>query len=224
MSIYFPTFAAKFKPQDMDTILMNTAYFPPVQYMERVKACDRIIIERHENYGKQSYRNRCDIMTANGVMTLSVPVSKGDAPKTLVKDIRIDYSVNWQKLHFKGIESAYKNSPFYDYYVDDLLPFFMPPRPQYPRAPQTSGTPQTSPPRPPLGRLPAVPSGHPRPPRHHPSQTLTPPGGSPPLGAAIPPNIRGSLSFRPQPQRTGPAFQHRPRRGLLPLTSGKCHK
>lgn len=125
MSIYFPTFAAKFKPQDMDTILMNTAYFPPVQYMERVKACDGIIIERHENYGKQSYRNRCDIMTANGVMTLSVPVSKGDAPKTLVKDIRIDYSVNWQKLHFKGIESAYKNSPFYDYYVDDLLPFFM---------------------------------------------------------------------------------------------------
>ena len=108
----------------MDTILMNTAYFPPVQYMAYAKACDALLIEAFENYGKQSYRNRCDIMTANGPMSLSVPVTKGPAPKTLVKDIRVDYSTNWQKLHFKGIESAYKNSPFYDYYVDNLLPFF----------------------------------------------------------------------------------------------------
>lgn len=108
----------------MNTILMNTAYFPPVQYMEQIKACDKILIEQFENYGKQSYRNRCDIMTANGIMTLSVPVSKGTNLKTLVKDIQIDYSTNWQKLHFKSIESAYKNSPFYDYYIDNFFPFF----------------------------------------------------------------------------------------------------
>lgn len=108
----------------METILLNTAYFPPVQYMAKVKACDELLIEAHENYGKQSYRNRCDIMTANGVMTLSVPVTKGPTPKTLTRDILVDYSTRWQKLHFKGIESAYKKSPYYDYYIDNLLPFF----------------------------------------------------------------------------------------------------
>ena len=124
VSIQFPTFAPNFKRQDMRAILMNTAYFPPVQYMEQIKTCDEVLVEQFENYGKQSYRNRCDIMTANGVMTLSVPVAKGPSPKTLVKDIAIDYSTNWQKLHFKGIESAYKNSPFYDYYIDNFLPVF----------------------------------------------------------------------------------------------------
>ncbi len=65
-----------------------------------------------------------DIMTANGVMTLSVPVVKGSSIKILTKDVQVDYSTNWQKLHFKGIESAYKNSPYYDYYIDNFMHFF----------------------------------------------------------------------------------------------------
>lgn len=105
-------------------ILVNTAYFPPIQYFSEIKNCSEILVEQHESYGKQSYRNRCDIMTANGVMTLSVPVLKGASLKILTKDVLVDYSTNWQKLHFKGIESAYKNSPYYDYYIDNLLPFF----------------------------------------------------------------------------------------------------
>ncbi len=105
-------------------ILVNTAYFPPIQYFSEIKNCSEILVEQHESYGKQSYRNRCDIMTANGVMTLSVPVVKGASLKILTKDVLVDYSTNWQKLHFKGIESAYKNSPYYDYYIDNLLPFF----------------------------------------------------------------------------------------------------
>lgn len=63
-------------------------------------------------------------MTANGIMTLSVPVVKGASIKILTKDVQIDYSTNWQKLHFKGIESAYKNSPYYDYYIDNFIRFF----------------------------------------------------------------------------------------------------
>ena len=97
----------------MSNILINTAYFPPVQYFTKVNNCTEIWIEQYESYGKQSYRNRCDIMTANGVMTLSVPVVKGSSIKILTKDVLVDYSTNWQKLHFKGIESAYKNSPYY---------------------------------------------------------------------------------------------------------------
>lgn len=108
----------------MSNILVNTAYFPPVQYFTKIHDCTEIWIEQYESYGKQSYRNRCDIMTANGAMTLSVPVVKGSSIKILTKDVQVDYSTNWQKLHFKGIESAYKNSPYYDYYIDNFMHFF----------------------------------------------------------------------------------------------------
>lgn len=108
----------------MNNILVNTAYFPPVQYLSKIKNSGEILIEQYESYGKQSYRNRCDIMTGNGVMTLSVPVVKGSSIKILTKDVLVDYSTNWQKLHFKGIESAYKNSPYYDYYIDNFMHFF----------------------------------------------------------------------------------------------------
>ena len=83
----------------MSNILVNMAYFPPVQYVAKIKECAEIWIEQYESYGKQSYRNRCDIMTANGVMTLSVPVMKGSSVKMLTKDVQVDYSTNWQKLH-----------------------------------------------------------------------------------------------------------------------------
>jgi len=108
----------------MNTILLNTAYFPPLQYFSCIKESETIYIEQYEHYGKQSYRNRCDILTANGPMTLSVPIVKGTSAKILAKDALIDYTTRWQKLHFKGIESAYKNSPYYEHYIDNLLPFF----------------------------------------------------------------------------------------------------
>lgn len=107
----------------MEKLLLSTAYFPPVQYVSKIKLYDEIFIEQYENFGKQSYRNRCEIMSANGVISLSVPVEKANS-KTLIRDLKIVYQTNWQKLHFKGIESAYKNSPYYEYYIDDLMPFF----------------------------------------------------------------------------------------------------
>lgn len=104
-------------------ILLTTAYFPPVNYFSAIKRAETITLEQFENFGKQSFRNRCEIMTANGIIPLTVPVAKANS-KTLIKDLRIVYVTPWQKLHFRGIESAYKNSPFYDYYIDDLQPFF----------------------------------------------------------------------------------------------------
>lgn len=82
------------------------------------------MIELFENYPKQTYRNRCIICSANGPQTLSIPVSRGDELKIYTKDVHIDYSMNWQKVHFKAIESAYRSSPFYEYYIDDLILFF----------------------------------------------------------------------------------------------------
>ena len=107
----------------MEKILLSTAYFPPVSYFAAIRQADEVYVEQFENFGKQSYRNRCNILTANGVIPLTVPVEKANS-KTLIKDLRIVYSTPWQKLHFKGIESAYKNSPYYEYYIDNLLPFF----------------------------------------------------------------------------------------------------
>jgi hypothetical protein len=83
-----------------------------------------VIIERHEYYSKQSYRNRCTILTANGLLDMVVPVVRTAEPKMPITEVAIAYDTPWQKLHFKAIESAYRRSPFYQYYIDELMPFF----------------------------------------------------------------------------------------------------
>lgn len=108
----------------MNTLLLNTAYFPPIEYMSGINAGMPVLIEQFENYGKQSYRNRCLVLSANGVLPLTVPVKKNGRIKFLTREAEIDYSTPWQKLHFRGIVSAYQNSPFYEYYEDDIRPYF----------------------------------------------------------------------------------------------------
>ena len=105
-------------------ILLSTAYFAPIQYYSKLMHYDQVVIERHENYCKQSFRNRCTIYTANGLLDLVVPVVKSGEPKTPVTEVEISYDTLWQKLHFKAIESAYRRSPFFEYYIDDLMTFF----------------------------------------------------------------------------------------------------
>ena len=104
-----------------DTVLLSTAYFAPIHYFSKFLQFPSQIIERYDHYTKQTYRNRCNILGANGVLTLSIPVLKGSRHKTYVRDIRIDYSKNWQKFHWKGIESAYMHSPFFEFYLDEIL-------------------------------------------------------------------------------------------------------
>ncbi|MDP4208940.1 MAG: WbqC family protein [Bacteroidota bacterium] len=106
------------------SVLLSTSYFGPVQYYTKLISAEKVIIERFEHFPKQTWRNRCSIYGANGPQTLSVPVTKGDVLKVYTKDIRIDYSMPWQKIHFKAIESSYRCSPFYEYYIDDLISFF----------------------------------------------------------------------------------------------------
>ncbi|HRW62396.1 MAG TPA: WbqC family protein [Bacteroidales bacterium] len=104
-------------------IVLTTAYLAPVQYYSKFLKYDKVLIEVHDHFTKQTYRNRCKIYAANGVLQLSVPVKK-DQTKTKICDIKIDYDTNWRKVHWKSIESAYKASPFFDYYADDLKLFF----------------------------------------------------------------------------------------------------
>ncbi|MEG1950297.1 MAG: WbqC family protein [Odoribacter sp.] len=119
--------AEKNKPhldlQKMNTLLLSTAYFPPVSYFAAIKQAPEVVIEQFENFAKQSYRNRCLLLSANGVIPLTVPVAKANS-KTLIRDLKIIYAEPWQKIHLRGITSAYKNSPYYDYYIDELMPYF----------------------------------------------------------------------------------------------------
>ena len=104
-------------------VLLSTAYFAPIQYYSKLLKYKQVFIEVYDNFNKQTYRNRCKIYGANGVLQLSIPVKKTN-PKTLVKDIYIDYDTNWRKMHWKSIESAYKSSPYFEFYEDELSPFF----------------------------------------------------------------------------------------------------
>ncbi len=101
-----------------EEVLLSTAYFPPVEYFSVVARSRRVLIEREENYLKQTYRNRCVIMGSNGPLPLVVPVLRGSFHKTAIKDLRIDNSRRWRDLHLRGIRSAYAAAPFFEFYFD----------------------------------------------------------------------------------------------------------
>lgn len=101
-------------------VLVSTAYLPPVEYFSVISGNDEVQIEREENYLKQSYRNRCYILSSHGAQLLSVPVFLGSQHKTLVKDIRIDYSKRWQQVHLGALTAAYNSSPYFQYYFEAI--------------------------------------------------------------------------------------------------------
>lgn len=103
---------------------LSTAYLAPVAYYQILANAKEVLFEQHESYSKQSYRNRCVIATANGLMELSIPIEKTSKSGSSIKDIRISYHANWQTNHWKSILSAYNSSPFLEYYMDDLAPFY----------------------------------------------------------------------------------------------------
>jgi uncharacterized protein YraI len=96
----------------MKTVLLSTAYLAPVEYYMQLNIAEQVIIEKMDNYVKQTYRNRCVIATANGMQTLSIPVVKPDFHKCYTRDIRIADHGNWRHLHWNAIVSAYRSTPF----------------------------------------------------------------------------------------------------------------
>ena len=103
-------------------MLLATAYFPPIEYFALLARYSVVYMEACENYQKQSWRNRCRILTANGVESLNVPVVHENGTFSLpIKEIRVEYTTPWVLRTERAIESAYSSSPFFIYYKDALF-------------------------------------------------------------------------------------------------------
>lgn len=104
-------------------IVLSSVYAGNIDYYSSLITSKSAIIDIHEFFRKQSYRNRCVIAGANGPLNLIVPIQRGSG-KTKVKDIKIDHSQNWKKIHWKSLESAYRTSPYFEYYEHLFYPVY----------------------------------------------------------------------------------------------------
>ena len=110
--------------RNMD-ILLSSVYLAPVQYYTKLLQCKgNAYIEAYDSYTKQTYRNRCVIVDANGPLALTIPTEKTAEGKCLMRDIRISDHGNWRHRHWNALEAAYRHTPFFLYYEDDFRPFY----------------------------------------------------------------------------------------------------
>lgn len=104
--------------------LLTSTYFGPVQWYQKLNQSDCCLIERHDHFVKQTYRNRCVIATTSGLQALTVPIERYEGAHCEMRDIRISNHGSWRHLHWNALQSAYGESPFFEFYADDLSPFF----------------------------------------------------------------------------------------------------
>lgn len=104
--------------------LLHPTYFPSIYQMAVMVQSELIILEKFDNYQKQTYRNRCLILGPNGKQVLSVPVNYTQKNRQLYKDVKIANEYNWQSNHLKSLQTAYRTSPFYEYYEEEFLILF----------------------------------------------------------------------------------------------------
>ncbi len=105
--------------------LLPMFYLPPVAWFSQFKANQpNVYIEAEEHFPKQTYRNRSNIYSPDGVLSLVVPVVKGSKVHTKIKDVKISYDFRWQRLHWMSLEACYRRSAYFEYYEDALAPFY----------------------------------------------------------------------------------------------------
>jgi hypothetical protein len=112
-------------------IYLSTAYLPPTawfalanQAVGRFGSDAQVFLEHHEHYQKGSWRNRCQISGPNGIQMLSIPLKKGKNSGQAIKEVQISYDEPWQRNHWRSIQAAYGNAPFFEHYSDTLLRFY----------------------------------------------------------------------------------------------------
>ncbi len=104
--------------------LIHPTYFASIAHFVVIAQSHEVVIEMEDNYQKQTYRNRSYIYGANGKLQLSVPIIYSQKNRQKYKDVKIFNEDNWQLQHWKSLESAYKTSPFFEFYEDELRPLF----------------------------------------------------------------------------------------------------
>jgi len=104
--------------------LIHPTYFPNLAHFAAMLKADTVFFEVCDNYQKQTLRNRTEIYGANGKLALTVPVSYSQNNRQLYKDVKIANENRWQQQHLKSLQSAYSMSPFFEFYIDDLMPLF----------------------------------------------------------------------------------------------------
>ena len=100
--------------------ILPIAYFPSVHYLKVYLSDTDSVLEIHENFVKQTIRNRCEILSGNGVLRLSIPLNHSSGMKIKTKDIRIDFGKSWQINHWKAIKSAYASAPYFEDYEQQI--------------------------------------------------------------------------------------------------------
>lgn len=108
------------------SVLLPIAYAPSLAYMALLYAEEGrpILLEAHEHIVKQSWRNRCDILTAQGVQSLTIPIERPEGWRTSIKDVRISEHGAWRHQHEQALRTNYGSSPYFEYYWDDIQPFY----------------------------------------------------------------------------------------------------
>jgi len=110
--------------ESFESVLFSTAYLPPVEYIAIFLKATSPCLEIHEHFVRRSYANRCFIANVNGLQSLTIPVSKTIPNHCPIKEMKIDYAENWQRSHWKSLETAYNTSPFFLFYRDYFEGFY----------------------------------------------------------------------------------------------------
>ena len=105
-------------------IVVPMYYLGPISYYKALFNAKSVVWEACEHFQKATYRNRCYISAANGALRLSIPLVRGKNERMLIKEVRISNDFNWKKLHWESLCSAYRSSPYFEYYEDDLAPIY----------------------------------------------------------------------------------------------------
>ena len=105
-------------------ILIHPNYFPNIHQFRQIIKANSILFEVSDNYQKQTFRNRTYIYGDNGKLGLFIPVIHTHKNRELFKDVKISYESNWMDLHLKSLQSAYRSSPYFEYFEDDFIKLY----------------------------------------------------------------------------------------------------
>ena len=105
-------------------IIIHPSYFPSVSNLVAIAKADLVTLEMEDNFQKQTNRSRMYIYSPNGIQLLNIPVKHSCSRYQRIKEVKIENDFDWQKQHFKSLEAAYRTSPFFEYFEDDILPVF----------------------------------------------------------------------------------------------------